>query len=103
MLASIAFRSGLAMRHSLLVALVALAALGVSACAGTPGAAKPTEVADAGQNKSELVCHEEIPTGTHIRRPVRVCATQEEWDRRREADQKAIRDGARRGGVKTGG
>ena len=99
------------MRSSL---LVPLAALCLSACASAPStppaaaaadpaAAKPTEVADAGQNKAELICHEEIPTGTHIRRPVRVCATQEEWDRRREADQKALRDAARRGGVKTGG
>lgn len=75
----------------------------LSACASAPPAAPkaeaaPQTVASAdGGSKGELICHEEPGTGTHIRRPVKVCATAEEWARRREANQKALGDMSRRG------
>ena len=56
-----------------------------------------TQVASA-ETKPKLICYEEPATGTHIRRPVRVCATAEEWARRREESQRALGNLGRRGG-----
>jgi hypothetical protein len=112
------------MRRSL---LVILAALCVSACASAPpettpvAAAEPaavtaaptaepaataepkkegTQVASA-DSEDKLICHDEPATGTHVRRPVRVCATAEEWARRREESQRALGGLGRRGGQST--
>src|SRR5687767_12133791 len=119
MLAAIPIRPGPPMRHSFLGILVALC---VSACASAPtvppaaaapatepatatapqpvatdDAAKPQEVASADDSK-ELICQDEPITGTHVRRTRRVCATAEEWARRREENQKALQSISNRAG-----
>lgn len=55
-------------------------------------AAKP----DTAPESERVICKDEASTGSHLRRERR-CATQAEWDRRREADQKAVGDMGSRG------
>jgi hypothetical protein len=100
MLARHCFDLGSFMRRSI---AIVLAAACLSACASSPpsptAAATPQQVASADPAaKKDLICHEEPGTGTHIRRPVRICATAEEWARRREESQKAMGDISRRAG-----
>ena len=110
------------MRHALLAALAALAVLGVSACASTPAdpapaaaaaatpAAAPAATADgtksgemvaSADDAKKLICYDEPGTGTHVRRTTRICATAEEWARRRAESQKALGDLSRRAGQST--
>lgn len=60
--------------------------------AATAEAAKPA--AAAKKEKPKLVCVQETQMGSLFK--TRVCATQEEWDRRRERDQDAL---SKRGGA----
>jgi hypothetical protein len=65
-----------------------------AALLGSPELAKP---ADAGK----VICKREVVTGSNAKR--KVCATKAEWDARREADQKAMQDMARRNTGSAGG
>lgn len=89
------------MRVMLAAALAAL----LSACATQPAPeaamqprmtaqAEPAKAAPeaAADDSQRLVCVDEVQTGSHLRRTQRVCATAEEWARRRELHQKAIGD-----------
>ena len=68
--------------HALLVA-TGMAYAAVSAAAD-PGAAAGPKAKDP-----RLVCFAEKTTGSHLRK--RICVTPEELERRRQADQEAIR------------
>ena len=54
--------------------------------AATTEAAKPAAAAE--KEKPKLVCVQETQMGSLFK--TRVCATQQEWDRRRERDQEAL-------------
>jgi hypothetical protein len=86
-----------------LLAAVVLAAAEPSA-APSPDAAAPvsavTVKAKPEKKKSDRVCWDEKPTGSHF--PTHVCVSREEFEARQRADQDAVASGRRvppRGGL----
>lgn len=88
------------MRH----AAIGFAAVLLSACASQPASTPAASAAPAGpgepataqsasaDDSQRLVCVDELQTGSHLRRTQRICATAEEWARRRELHQRAVGD-----------
>jgi hypothetical protein len=90
------------------VSLILLAALVLAAA--EPGAATATEApaavapvtvkAKPDKKKSDRVCWDEKPTGSHM--PAHICVSREEYEIRQRADQEAVASGRRvppRGGL----
>lgn len=79
-----------------LTALAAAAAMAQAepaastATAPSAPAAATAAAAKAEKPKVEKICVEEVATGSHFRR--KVCATREEWARRRAKDQETMTD-----------
>jgi len=61
-------------------------ALALAQAAAPAGTEKPAEPAKA--EKPKKVCVEEAQVGSHFKK--RICATPEEWERRRERDAAAM-------------
>lgn len=58
-----------------------------------PAMAQPATAQTASADDSQrLICVDELKTGSHLRRTQRICATAEEWARRRELHQRAVGD-----------
>jgi hypothetical protein len=79
------------MRHTL---FAALAATTLAGCAGTPPpapmpSAEATKTVATNEAGQQVICYDEPVTGTRLRRE-RNCATAQEWERRREEDQRAL-------------
>lgn len=72
-----------------MLAMILAAAL-VQAATAAPETAKSVEAAKP--EKAKKICVEEQQMGSHFKR--RICATAEEWEKRRERDAKVLDRGA---------
>lgn len=81
----------------LLAAVVLAAAEPAAADTAAAAPAPVSAVTVKPKPKSDKVCWDEKPTGSHM--PTHVCVTKAEWDERQRQDQKAISD-TRRVGAK---
>lgn len=82
----------------ILLAAVVLAAAEPAAADTAPAAAAPAPVSAVTvkpKPKSDRVCWDEKPTGSHM--PTRVCVSREEFEQRQRADQQAVASGRRVG------
>lgn len=68
-------------------------ALAIVLAAG-PALAGETPAPKADDDREQVICKKERPTGSHL--PVRVCLTKAEWERMSEVSQGAFKDAKRR-------
>lgn len=61
-----------------------------AAAAQAPPASDAASSGNKAKPKPEKICVEEVATGSHFRR--KICATREEWARRRAKDQETMTD-----------